>query len=87
MDMCLQGLLLCDMPSANNVWGNYLEEKGYKKKLAPNCCTVEDFCQEHTKGKYLLATGNHIVAAEDGDYYDTWDSGNEVIIYYFEKEF
>jgi hypothetical protein len=26
------------------------------------------------------------VAVSDGDYFDTWDSGDEVPVYYFEKD-
>jgi hypothetical protein len=27
-----------------------------------------------------------VVAVVDGDYYDTWDCGDEVPVYYFERE-
>lgn len=27
--------------------------------------------------------GNHVVCVIDGDYYDTWKSGNEVVIFYW----
>lgn len=36
-------------------------------------------------GRYLLALDQHVVAVVDGDYYDTWDSGNEIPIYYWMK--
>ena len=52
----------------------------------PICYTVEKFCWEHPRGLFLLATGSHVVAVENGDYYDAWDSGNEVPIYYWEYE-
>ena len=29
--------------------------------------------------------GNHVVAVVDGNYYDAWDSGDEVPIYYWKK--
>ena len=41
---------------------------------------------DNPEGKYLLATGTHVVTVIDGDYYDTWDSGDEIPIYYFTKE-
>lgn len=79
-----------DMPSSNEVWSAYLKSEGYMKRIIPNTCpscyTVRDFCRDHPEGRYLLATGTHVVAAIDGDYYDTWDSGNEIPIYYFVKE-
>lgn len=37
------------------------------------------------EGKYLLFVGGHVVAAINGNYYDTWDSGDRTIIYYFAK--
>lgn len=49
------------------------------------CYTVKDFCNDHPQGKYLLALDQHVVAVKDGDYYDTWDSGNEIPFYYWTK--
>ena len=37
-------------------------------------------------GTYVLATNNHVVAVVDGNYYDTWDSGDETPIYVWRKE-
>ena len=51
----------------------------------PVCYTVEDFCREYPEGTYILATGTHVVTVIDGDYYDTWESGSEPIIYYWKK--
>jgi hypothetical protein len=77
------------MPSSNHVWGQYLKEQGYRRKVlpeeCPSCYTVKDFCGEYPHGRYLLATGSHVVAVVDGDYYDTWDSGDENPVYYFER--
>ena len=28
-EICKQGFIMCDMPSANHVWGEYLETKGF----------------------------------------------------------
>lgn len=84
------GYELKDMPSANHVWENYLSEQGFHRKMlsdtCPICYTVQEFCKDHPKGSYLLATGSHVIAVEDGDYYDAWDSGNEVPIYYWYKK-
>lgn len=84
-----QGFLLKDMPSANSVWGRYLKQKGYVKRILPDSCpdcyTVRDFCLDHPVGKYLLVLDRHVVTVADGDYYDTWDSGNEIPDYYWTK--
>ena len=88
MGVCLQGLKMSDMPSANHVWGAYLKEKGFTRNVLPNTCpdcyTVKDFCQEHKSGIFILVVSGHVVCVKDGDYYDSWDSGDEVPMYYWE---
>ena len=88
--MALEGFLLSDMPSANNVWGAYLRRKGFKRHIIPDTCpdcyTVKDFCEEHPQGRFVLGTGKHAVAVVDGCVFDTWRSECELPIYYFEKE-
>ena len=88
-ELALQGYAMCDMPSSNNVWGNYLLSKGYRRYIIPNTCpdcyTVKQFCADNPKGKYILATGSHVLTVIDGNYYDSWDSGNEVPIFYFSE--
>lgn len=89
MDICMRGFEIKDMPSANYVWESYLFSKGFIRNLlpdtCPNCYTVRDFCLDHPYGTFLLATGSHVVAVEDGHYFDAWDSGNEIPIYYWEQ--
>lgn len=90
ISLCAEGLNYCDMPSANYVWGMYLHKNGFTEHMIPNVCpdcvTVSRFCEDHPKGSYVLATQNHVVAVSDGDYFDTWDSGNEVVLYFYERE-
>lgn len=85
-----QGYELKDMPSSNAIWSAYLRRNGFRRYIIPDTCpdcyTVKDFCNDNPDGLYLLATGTHVVTCIDGDYYDTWDSGNEIPIYYFTKE-
>lgn len=89
IDLCLQGYIMCDMPSANRVWGAYLKSKGYKRQLIDDDrenYNVEMFCSEHPNGRYILAISGHVVAAINGYYYDTWNSGGEVPVYCWYKE-
>lgn len=89
LGVTVKGFELYDMPSSNNVWGAYLEEKGFERlsipNTCPNCYTIKDFCKDNPKGIYIIGTGSHAVAIIDGNYYDTWDSGDEVPIYFFER--
>lgn len=90
VELCLQALIMYDMPSSNRVWNEYLRSKGYKRYIVPNecpnCYTIRDFCGEYFNGRYILGTGSHVVAVINGNYYDTWDSGDESPIYYWTKE-
>lgn len=88
--LLIEGYIMYDMPSANRVWGNYITQKGFKRQVlpteCPTCYTVKDFCDEHPHGTYILAISGHVVAVIDGNYYDTWDSGDENPIYYWERK-
>lgn len=90
IEVCLQAFMMCDMPSANEVWGAYLRGKGFKRAMlkdeCPECYTVRDFCRDYPHGRYVLALHEHVVAVVDGDYYDTWDSGDRAPLYYWYKE-
>lgn len=88
--LCLQGLEMCDFPNNNAVWGEYLLQNGFVREVisntCPNCYTVEDFCQDHPLGSYILGTGTHAVAVVDGNFYDSYYSGQKVPIYFYRKE-
>lgn len=89
LDLCLFGLLMADMPSANAITAAYLKKNGFQRKNIPETCpdyySVKDFCRDHKDGIFILGTGTHMVAVINGDYYDAWDSGDELPVYYFEK--
>lgn len=86
-DLCRQGRRECDMPSSNSVWASYLNEKGFEPFLmpnsCPNCITVRAFASRMPEGTYIIGTGNHSVCIIDGDWYDSWDSGDEVASYFW----
>lgn len=84
--LCVEGFLLGDMPSSNVVWGSYLRRKGYRRSLAPEDVTVAEFTDSHPNGTYILALSGHVVCVADNVLYDTWDSGNEIVLYFWQKE-
>lgn len=78
-----------DMPSINSVWGEYLQWKGFVRRGIPDTCplcyTIKDFCRDNPRGLFVLGTGSHVVTVIDGDYYDTWDSGDKSPVYVFRR--
>jgi hypothetical protein len=90
IDICIQGLLMYDMPSSNAVWGAYLYKNGYRRHIAPdiypNIYTIKRFCEDNPQGSFLICTDQHVVVVIDGNYYDTMDCGQEAVLYYWRKE-
>lgn len=84
------GLMYHDIMNANYVWAKLLDEYGFRRHVIPDTCpccyTVKQFVEDHPRGTFLLATGQHVIAIIDGSYYDTFDSGDYVPIYYWQKE-
>lgn len=89
INIFLESCLMYDMSSANSVWHKYLNNLGYKRYSVPNTCpycyTVRDFCNDNPYGRFLLGLDGHVVAVIDGDYYDTWDCGDEIVLYYWKR--
>lgn len=84
--ICIEGALRSDMPSANATWGAYLRRRGFERELAPDDMTVAEFAAQHPHGTYILALSGHVVCIVDGTLYDTWNSENEIVLYYWRKE-
>lgn len=84
--LCLEGLILGDMPSANRTWGSYLSKHGFKRHMTEKDETVRDFAASHPTGVYVLAISGHVVCLRDGDWWDSFDSCDEVLVYYWQAE-
>jgi len=84
------GYQMNDMPSSNSVWGAVLRQHGFFRHSIPNqcpdCYTAESFIRDHPSGVYVLAFGNHVATAVNGELYDSWDSTQEIPQYYWTKE-
>lgn len=87
--LAMMGLILGDMPNANSVWGAYLRSKGFKRTMIPDMCpdcySVVEFSEDHPRGTYILALSGHVVCVIDGNYYDAWDCGKEIPLFYWER--
>lgn len=72
---------------SDSIWGSYLYSLGFEPFLlpfsCPKCVTINEFTKMYPKGIYIIGTGSHAVAVIDGNYYDSWDSGNEVPSYFW----
>lgn len=87
--LCLKGFDMYDMPNSNAVIDALLRSKDFDRHIisndCPNCYTIADFAKDNQRGAYIVGTGDHIVAVIDGKIYDSWDSSNEIPIYYWQK--
>lgn len=90
LGLCVQGYVMCEWGNHNAVWPAYLKKFGFRKysilDISSDYYTVRDFCRDYSVGTYVLYIGDHAVCVKDGNYYDAWDSGNEVPVFYFRKE-
>lgn len=68
-------------------WGSVLRQHGFHRAVIPNTCpdcyTAADFCLEHPRGVYVLGFGGHTAAVVDGALLDTWNSSDEIPVYYW----
>lgn len=88
--LALEGFKLCDLPNADDVWGRYLKSHGFTRNWipdqCPDCYTVAKFAEDHPRGTFILSMpGRHVLTVVDGMYFDSWDSGNELPVYFWKK--
>lgn len=71
----------------NAAWGAVLRRHGFKRAVIPNTCpecyTAEDFCNDNPEGVYVLGFGTHTATVINGNLYDTWDSSQELPIFFW----
>lgn len=84
------GFLMADMPSSDSVWGAVLRGNGFVRRTFPEdcpfCYTAGEFAKDHPNGVYVLAFGGHVATVQNGNLYDSWDSSDEIPLYYYEKK-
>ena len=85
-----RGFAMHDMPSSNAVWGSVLEYHGFKRSIIQSkcdgCYTINDFVEDNPHGLYVICTGSHVATADSGILFDSWDSRQEVPVFYWSKE-
>lgn len=88
-----RGLEMAEMPEVGTVFKSILRDHGFKMHVVPDTCpdcyTVMDFAEDHPDGVYVVAIDgkiNHVVAVVSKNWYDTWDSGDEIVSWYMRKE-
>lgn len=62
-----------------NRFGCTIDEE-YKKSKKNDKMTVNEFAMTHPYGTYLLSTHGHLLTVKNGEYYDSWDSGDKKIL-------
>ena len=71
----------------NAVYGSILRQCGFYRMVPPNTCpdcfTAHDFCLAHPYGVYVLGFTGHVAAVIDGQVWDSFDSTNEIVTYYW----
>lgn len=87
--LCEEGRRQCNMPSGDEIWGSVLRSYGFKRYAMPNNApdgyTAADFALDHPYGVYVLAFGGHVATVRDGQLWDSWNSENEIPIYYYSR--
>lgn len=88
--LAVNGFAMGDILNSNSVTGATLRQHGFKRANIPNecpdCFTVREFSELNPKGTFVLGTGTHVVSVADGRYMDSWDSGDEVLMYVWYKD-
>lgn len=65
----------CEIVMKNH---GYVIDEEFKKSKRKDL-TVNEFAMTHPYGRYFLNTHGHLVAVVDGEYYDSWDSGDKKV--------
>lgn len=88
--LCVNGFAMGDMQSSKSVVSATLRQHGFYRAVVdntcPDCYTASDFCMDHPEGVYVLAFDSHIATVKDGMLYDTWNSSDEVPLFYWYKK-
>lgn len=80
-----EAVLRYDETDADLVLAAVLRREGWGRSLVDDDTTVANFATAHPHGVYILCPAGHVVCVAGGDWYDTFDSGDLVPIYFWER--
>ena len=88
--LCELGKKMKRMPNEKQVYEKYLEQLGWFKFKQPRRFdntkyTVDEFCKEFPKARYVVSVANHLTAVDERLIIDTWDCGRKSVGNYFKK--
>ena len=88
--LSLNGFLMGNVPSADEVWSSVLRQHGFSRLTIPNdcpdCISVREFCEKYPMGTYVVKSENHVATVKDGTLFDSYDSSDKTVLYYWTKE-
>lgn len=83
--LSIQGFADCDPFVNDDVWGNFLEARGWRwyriPDTCPRCYTLSEFALDHPDGVWIIGTGSHAVCIKGGVIWDSWDSRGVVPLF------
>lgn len=90
IDLSMMEVMEHKIKTDNSLWGKYLKLNGFKYGTLPDTCpedcyTLKDFVRDFPVGTFVVCTGSHVIAVIDGNWFDIFDSGDEVVTYYYER--
>lgn len=86
VDAC--SMELYQSEDSDMVWFKILADRGFEMMpvfCKNKSCTLDDFCNIHKRGTYVVKLPNHVVCVVDGRFYDSFDSGSETTLYCWKK--
>ena len=69
------------IPNEDKCFNEYLKDYPLKK-IKKSKPTIKEFAKVH-KGTYIVRAPNHLVAVDNGDYFDCWDCGDLKVYKYW----
>lgn len=86
-DLVAIGRELWRLPDEREASDEYLKARGFfrVKAVRGKKPTLKEFAETHRRGTFVVNMTGHVVTVIDGDYYDTWDSGDGATYSYWRK--